>query len=355
MHHDHKRPVHLVGSVSLASAADVFEAVGGCLGDHIARMPDGETGPRAVPFPFRPALIENVTKTPGIAFIRDFEIIPGMSLPLYGLAPGANVDDVQFGALGFAAAAKDSYRDFVRLRAAGKVPVGMRMQACIPTPFMLALCFTVPEQLVTLWPAYERAMVREMEDMLKEIPGEELAIQWDMSPEFHEVLEGRNVEAARHVTRDMLVSAVARITDAVPLAVETGWHFCYGDAGHYEDDHETFHITEPKDMAMMVDFANDVCAATQRPVQWVHMPVPRERDDSAYFAPLARLQLKPGQQLFLGLVHKYDGIEGAKRRIDAASQFYPDFGVGTECGMGRRPAAEIPGLLALQSQIAATL
>ena len=348
----HHRPVHLVGSVALANAAAVFEAVGGCLGDHVARIPDGETGDRAVPFPFRPALLDNVKQTKGIVYLRQFEVMPGMFLALFGLAEGANPDDVQFGPLGFAEAAKASYRDFVRLRAEGRVPQGKRMQVCIPTPFMLALCFTAPEALTTLWPAYERAMQREVADMLTEIPAEDLAIQWDMSPEFHEVLEDRNVEVVRYITRDMLVSAVARITDTVPLAVETGWHFCYGDAGMYEDDHETFHVIEPKDTAKMVDFANDVLAITKRPVNWVHMPVPRSRDDEAYFAPLARLKLKPGMQLFLGLVHKYDGLEGANRRIASASKFFPDFGVGTECGMGRRPPAAIPDLLALQSQIA---
>jgi hypothetical protein len=35
--------VHLVGSVPLASAEDVFRTLGGALGDRLRRLPDGET------------------------------------------------------------------------------------------------------------------------------------------------------------------------------------------------------------------------------------------------------------------------------------------------------------------------
>jgi len=105
-------------------------------------------------------------------------------------------------------------------------------------------------------------------------------------------------------------------------------------------------------MSNLVAFANDVCALVKRPVNWVHMPVPRQRDDAAYFAPLKNLKLKPRMQLFLGLVHKHDGLEGARRRIAAASAFYPSFGIATECGMGRRPPEVIPALLALHHEIA---
>ena len=41
------RNVHLVGSVPLANAADVFETVSEALGPRITRLPDGETGARS--------------------------------------------------------------------------------------------------------------------------------------------------------------------------------------------------------------------------------------------------------------------------------------------------------------------
>ena len=73
------------------------------------------------------------------------------------------------------------------------------------------------------------------------------------------------------------------------------------------------HVVEPTDMADMVEFANRVSRQIARPIQLIHMPVPRNRSDDAYFAPLQRLELRPETELCLGLVHHTDGVEGAKR------------------------------------------
>jgi hypothetical protein len=82
------------------------------------------------------------------------------------------------------------------------------------------------------------------------------------------------------------------------------------------------------------------------------MPVPKDRDDEAYFAPLNGLRLRDGAQLYLGLVHFGDGVEGATRRMKAASRFVKDYGIATECGLGRRPPETIPALLALHRDVA---
>jgi hypothetical protein len=48
------------------------------------------------------------------------------------------------------------------------------------------------------------------------------------------------------------------------------------------------------------------------------MPVLRNRNDDAYFAPLRRLTPHPETELYLGLVHFTDGVEGTRRRIATA-------------------------------------
>jgi hypothetical protein len=84
------------------------------------------------------------------------------------------------------------------------------------------------------------------------------------------------------------------------------------------------------------------------------MPVPIERDDDAYFAPLDDLEIGD-TELFLGLLHKEDGADGAKRRIAAAERHVGQFGVATECGMARDAERhEIAPLLALHREVAAT-
>lgn len=120
-------------------------------------------------------------------------------------------------------------------------------------------------------------------------------------------------------------------------------HLCYGDAGEK-------HFVEPADTATLVRFANAVIAASARELTWLHLPVPIERDDEAYFAPLAGLT--PVGELYLGLVHREDGVAGAQRRIAAASAVLDGFGVATECGIGRAPAGTTEEILRTHAETA---
>jgi hypothetical protein len=91
-------------------------------------------------------------------------------------------------------------------------------------------------------------------------------------------------------------------------------------------------------------------------IGWLHMPVPIDRDDEAYFAPLTNL-LKRQTELYLGLVHFRDGLEGAARRIATARKFSPvNFWIAFECGLGRRPPDEpIAKFLELHREIATSV
>lgn len=85
---------------------------------------------------------------------------------------------------------------------------------------------------------------------------------------------------------------------------------------------------------------------------WIHLPVPRDRTDDAYFAPRQKLELHPETELHLGLVHATGGREGMIRRIEAARRTVTDSGVATECGMRRRPPETIPDLLQIHAEVA---
>ncbi|HKA51228.1 MAG TPA: hypothetical protein VKK19_16720 [Candidatus Dormibacteraeota bacterium] len=108
------------------------------------------------------------------------------------------------------------------------------------------------------------------------------------------------------------------------------------------------HFKQPADTGRLVEVANAVSAGVKRSIEWVHMPVPINRTDEAYFRHLAGLRLRPETELFLGLVHHKDRLDGTQRRIAAAVKVAQGFGVATECGMGRRPRDEVPGLLRIQ-------
>jgi hypothetical protein len=82
--------------------------------------------------------------------------------------------------------------------------------------------------------------------------------------------------------------------------------------------------------------------------------VPRDRSDVAYFRPLVSLKRDKIRELYVGLIHLTDGVEGALRRLKAAKEVIADFGLATECGFGRRPPETILALLELHREVAQT-
>ncbi len=146
-------------------------------------------------------------------------------------------------------------------------------------------------------------------------------------------------------SKDALIARLLTFGNAVPADVELGYHLCYGDMNHR-------HSVEPRDTALMVEVANALSHGLKRKLNYVHMPVPRDRFDDAYFAPLAGLATGPETELYLGLVHMTGGEEGVRRRIAAASRVRSDFGIGTECGFGRRPPETVVPLLRLHAAAA---
>jgi hypothetical protein len=317
----------------------VFKQVGGALGPLAKRIPDGEVG--------RPWLSAQRKK---IAAMDCFEVGGVRRLhpflppnPLYRIKPGVDPEKIRFGDFGYFASAIASYKTFRELRAAGAIPAATRFQVSLPTPFAFAESFFVRESVRAVWPAFERRLFEEIAQIAAAIPHRDLAIQWDVAIEIVLVLEVPG--ATEQFPLEELAASIARGCDRVPAEAEVGVHLCYGDPGHK-------HVVEPADCALMVRLAHAIFAAARRPVSWIHMPVPRDRHDDAYFASLAQLRLPPDTELYLGLVHLTDGVEGARRRITAARKVVPRFGVATECGWGRRQPETIAGLLELHRAVA---
>ena len=186
-------------------------------------------------------------------------------------------------------------------------------------------------------------MLTELDRIASHIPQDELAIQWDTAIEFA-ILEGV-MPTFLVDSKAEILERLTRLGNRVPVPTEMGYHLCYGDAGHK-------HFKEPEDTGKLVEVANAISAGITRPINWIHLPVPQNRLDAAYYAPLRHLRLQPETELYLGLIHFADGVEGALKRIKAAQQFVADFGVATECGFGRRPPDTIPALLRIHSQVA---
>lgn len=328
---------HLVGSVPLADSESVFRAASSRLGKHLTRIPDGETGVRTNWVQWQFPLLEGLPQ---------FERTPPNPRAWAGfqvqLRPGVSASEVELPALGYAESAIESYAVFQRLKSAGVIATGTRFQVSLPTPLAVVYLRMAPRDQVSIERVYERRLMAELDEISDAVPHDELAVQWDTAVEFV-LLEGMMETQLSDPFADIVERLVA-LGDRVPSDVELGYHLCYGDVEHR-------HFKEPADAGKLVDVANGIAAGISRPLNWVHMPVPRDRNDAAYFEPLRQLSLPAESELYLGLVHLTDGAEGTRARIATAQGIVEQFGVATECGFGRRDPATIPDLLDLHAAI----
>jgi hypothetical protein len=322
--------VHLVGSVALDSPEDVFATAGRLLGPYLKRIPDGEPGGRRLWISWQIPLLR---ANPRLAVAAPAGA-EGIALLPVRLADGVRPEELHFGELGYAREARASYLDLQSARQRGELPADVKFQVSLPTPIAVINSFCIPQDAPKILPAYEQAMLREVERICAAIPHSDLSIQWDVCIEMV-IWDGRWPNARPFQGMDKVFGdAFARLGAAVPTDVELGYHLCYGDL-------DAMHFVQPIDATKMVELANLINARVERPVTFIHMPVPMDRDDDAFYAPLQQLQLGPETELYLGLVHVQDGVEGTRRRMATARKYVSEFGIASECGISRGRDPEI--------------
>lgn len=355
------REVLLVGSVGLKDSEEVFRAVGPLLGGRMKRIPDGETGSRTswvsrLRFvlegnpafegdPEELAAGERITHpTEGTRTWKGSAIVPrgAPPPPRMRLKAGVRPEDVRIGGLGYPEAAIDSYAMLCALREQGVVPKHLRFQVALPTTAAFLNAHVVYEHHAIVEPIYRAQLFREVDEICEAIPHGDLTMQWDVSTEMGQW------EGVRHAWfSDVKAGVIERLAlhcARIPRDVELGVHLCYGSYGGR-------HWKEPESTANMVEVHNRLIEKLARPIAYIHMPVPVDRSDEAYFRPLSELRLHPRTKLFLGLVHDSDGVQGTRRRIAVASKYAKEFGIAAECGFGRRPPETIPGLLRVHAEV----
>jgi hypothetical protein len=331
--------IHFVGSIPLPDTEAVFRTLAGASGRHVTRLPDGETGKRKTWIRFlqdvlaeNPA-IEYATDVPPFKFVQwDGKVV--REIPRLRIKPGATPAADAF-KTGYADMAIESWSVFERLQKAGAIPAGVKFQISIPTPIAPTYNNMVPSDRPRLLPALTQAFIGEGAAIAKALPNDRIAIQWDVC---QEVLAWENYYEPGPVDfRTETLDVLTKIGDAVPPAIELGYHLCYGSPA---DEH----MVQPKDTGIMVDMVNAVSASVRRPIDFFHLPVPKGRTDDGYFAPLASLKLRPETELYLGLIHHNDAA-GDAARLAAARRHTRVDGIGTECGMARGDPARLPVLL----------
>jgi hypothetical protein len=341
------RNAYLVGSVPLRNAREVFETVSAALGPHLLTLPDGETGERLDWITWlEPVFADNPAFEPSSEVFQLHASVPVRRR--YGLKRGLSAGDVTFENLFYADIARRSFATFAELKRQGRIPAHVKFQVDLVPAHSVIWLFVEEKLQRAIDQIYNDAVLREVDKIVASIPPGELAIQFDVASAVFARLE-RNEPgpygATKQEMQENFSAIVVRLAERVPADVDLLFHFCYGDAGHR-------HVVEPTDMGDMVDYANRLVARLKRPINQIHMPVPRGRSDDAYFRPLAQLNLPPQARLCLGLVHYTDGVSGTRARVAAAEKYIRDFGIATECGFGRRDPGTIAELLRIHAEVA---
>ncbi len=331
--------IHLVGSVAMPDSESVFRALSSELAPWLRRIPDGETGERHRWIYWqREMLLSHLNMeldpdtTPLALYQWDGELIRETELVRF--KPDVDPSSVVF-ETGYAPAAIASYDVFRQLRDDGVIPAGVRFQVCLPTPMASGYMYISPASIEDYLPVYEKALLTALRSILDAISHHDLSIQWDICQEvliFEDYFPYRPDDYKLQIFDQM-----TRLGAQVPADVELGYHLCYGTT---RDEH----LVMPKDTAILVEVANGLASKLQRQLDFLHMPVPRDRVDDAYYAPLAKLKLPPETELYLGLIHHQDH-SGDKQRIATAQKVIPSFGIASECGWGRTDPERVPGLI----------
>jgi len=343
---------HFNGSVNLSDAESVMREIATRVPAGVRRIPDGETGDRGTWILFQ---LQKFMQLPWLVPDRPLSADGEYEeLPRLQLADEADLAQATWPDIGYADAYLESYQVFARLRADGVIPAGVRFQVEYPTPLASIGAYIVPEQQQALLGSYEEAMFADLARLLAVIPPAEVAVQWDVAVEFSVLEEAFAPGGAQAF--DAIIAALARCVDQVPSEVPVGLHLCYGDYGHE-------HFMQPVSLALQVRVVNAITAAARRPVSFVSFTVPQYQREEGYFAPLAGLTADPGTELNFALVpyhpaEQATGTTGEQiRLIDAALAASPggrrDWGICTECGMGRVDRDDVPALLDLHQQIIA--
>jgi hypothetical protein len=195
--------------------------------------------------------------------------------------------------------------------------------------------YVSPAAYEDYFPTYERSLLRALDNIVAAIPADKLSIQYDIC---QEVLVFENYFPTRPADyKERIFALMGRLGDAVPDGVELGYHLCYGTP-------RDKHLVMPKDGAILAELSNAILDRVGRNVDFLHLPVPQDRDDEAYFAPLGDIKLGAATKLYLGLIH-YQDASGDQAHMRAAAKVCRNFGIATECGWGRADPERLDGLL----------
>lgn len=366
-HYLQGKSILMVGSVPCQTAEETFRLLAPVIGDRLAGLSHGEPGYRNMwvvfnaPHVYEPnpdIIITNKPKPDRDKSVFKADIpdwLPTSWEEMWRCKVADGVEKVHFDTIHYADFAIECYGVFRRLRDAGVIPRGTRYQVNFPFPEdFTRWCTGSKRDFRIMTEAIVEVLKREVATLVRGIPNEDLQVQWDVCWEVFACDTGDTMGREPLAWKadgdpyERFASYISALSPQIPEQVTLGMHLCYGDLEHS-------HMIEPKDLGITVRMANLAVKHAGRRFDYVHMPVPRNRGDDAYFKPLNALDC-PATKLYIGLVHLTDGVAGTMKRLETFRRHYRgDFGIATECGWGRRQTDTIQALMEVHQKVAETI
>lgn len=331
--------VHLVGSVPFSCAEEVFVKSVQALPERLHSIPDGETGSRDYfvqwqSFVFPPQVLSPTHRS-------------GKSLDTTAFR--CTIDDIKH--TRYDEVAIESYQTFRKLKDQGVIPQGIRFQVSVPTAMNTTWAHVDYAYREQVHPLYLERLIQDVKHLQATIPAHDLAIQIDAAIEFAylEYEKGRIQDPFfkpyMSQVKEKALTGITELSLAVNQNVQLGFHLCYGDRKHQ-------HFIQPEDAGLLVEMATAIAqrVSPHHPISWVHIPVPKDRSDTAYFEPLKNLDIGDAK-LFLGLIHAHDE-KGTDQKLKVAEAIYSrPYGIATECGMGRTPLEDVDSIFTIAKNV----
>jgi len=335
---------YLTGSINVPSVDDAFRLVGSRLQPGVTRVPDGEPGDRA-----------NWVLTQADVFLKNptLDVVDNK----VRVRPGTTVE---FGTVDYHTVAVESYQKFLQARDGGVLASDSRFLVSIPTPFNAVNSFAHFDSQVEVAYAYEQSLKQSVAALQEAIPARDLAIQWDLPTELA-TIEGWFDNP--YGGFEPIFAATARLASWVHDDAELTFHLCYGDSkfgaspfmGTPPDEEAAKrggrHIL-PRDATAIVTLANGLSRHVPRRIDAIQAATVAAWNRRAHWQPLSGLALEPDTEIYLGLLHAEDGVEGARARAALAAEFLPEFGISTECGLGRHSTEQLEAVLTAWAEYA---
>jgi hypothetical protein len=232
------------------------------------------------------------------------------------------------------------------------IPDGVRFQVTFPGTGSAISYFFREEDWPAAHAAYHDAIRRDIELILEHVPASELQFQFDLAQEFVDMASGdaKGIADWPDATLEEKIqrhaATLPEMTRFVPGEARVGFHWCYGTWGGWP-------MKDMADLGLCVRMTREAIARVGRRVDYVHMPV-LKHPEPEFFAPLAELDGED-VDVYLGIIHHTDGVEGFGERMEMARRYRERFGIGSVCGYGRVDPGELPHILAVHRDCAAAL